>query len=128
MRETLTSIYSQSQPIPKYASTMEGYKAYIIPIPMRNIFKNDSLTEIVVFANYEIEEIQLELVKSKREEAKKKIKKSFREKQLEQTLEIYYKSIQKEKGQRSKHSIEEGFEDNNVFLAEKKRCGIKFIN
>ena len=129
MREALASIYSKSQAIPKYASTMEGYKAYINPIPVRKIFRNDTLTEIVVIATYEIEESQLEFIQSKREEAKKKIKKSFRERQLEQTLEIYYKSIQKEKGLRNvKHSIEEGFEDNNVFLAERKRCGIKFLN
>lgn len=129
MSEVLSSIYCQSKVIPKYASTMEGYKVYIAPIPLRKIFRNDAMTEIVCIATYEIEESQLDLIRMKREEAKKKIKKSFRERQLEQTLQIYYKSIQKEKGHRNvKHSIEEGFEDNNVFLAEKKRCGIKFIN
>ena len=133
MKDSLTNYFGQTKKMGIYACTMEGFKVYINPEPFRRMFSDGTITEIVVIANYEIDEIQMQMIKNKREDTKKRIKKSFREKQLQQTLGIYYNNYQEEGGEEMKQpfikkGVEEGYENNNVFLAEKKRCGIKPLN
>ena len=133
MKDSLTNLYLTSKPIGIYANTMEGHKVHINPFPFRRIFFNENKMEVVLVMTYEIEERQIMAIKIKREEAKKRIRKSFRDKQLEETLGMYYQNYKNENEEEKKksffkESLGNGYENNNVYLAEKKRCGIKLLD
>lgn len=133
MKDSLTNLYLKSKSIGIYANTMEGLKVYINLFPFRRIFSDEARIEVVVITTYDIDEGQMISIKKKREEAKKRIRKSFRDRQLEETLEMYYKNYKngnEEEKEKSffKKSFGDGYENNNVYLAEKKRCGIKLLD
>ena len=111
-----------------YANTMEGYKVYISAVPSRKIIFDGKVTELVLIFQYEIDEKHLENIEKKRNETKKRSKKSFRDTQLEQTLELYYNNNLDHENGVNRKGLEEGYENNNIYLAEKKRCGIRQLN
>ena len=133
MKDSLMNLYLKSKPIGIYATTMEGLKVHINQFPFRRIFSDETRMEVVVVTTYDIDEVQINSIKKKREEAKKSIRKSFRDRQLEETLEIYYKDYKNGNAKEKEKSffkkcLGDGFENNNVFLAEKKRCGFKLLD
>ena len=86
------------------------------------------INEIVCFIKYEIDEQQISLIASKRIEDKQKKKKGYREFQLDQMLSIYYENYVKKQDHVNQGDGLQIHEYNNIYLSEKKRCGIKTMN
>ncbi len=133
MIDSLTNYLCAPKPMQIHANTMEGYKVNIAATPFRKMFMEGPINEIVAIMSYEISEEQMENIRRKRNENwMNRAKKSFRNVQLNQILGAYYdnyfeKNENKMEFQDDKIKMEEGYEYNNTFLSEKKRCGIKLI-
>ena len=132
MNDSLTNYLCSSTSIHIHANTMEGYKVNITATPLRKTFMEGPIHEIVAIMKYEMDEEQIKnILRKRKEDFNKKSKKSFRDVQLDQILgayyENYFENLEDEMEFREKLILEEGYEYNNAFLSEKKRCGIKPI-
>lgn len=128
MKDSITNYLCESQNIKMQAKTMEGFKVQFTATPFRKVFMDDEINEIVCVIKYEIDEQKMEYIEGKRNDSKKKIKGSYREFQLDQMLSLYYDNYVEKDDFRKKDDIFEGYEYNNAYYSEKKRCGIKLLN
>ena len=133
MKDSLTNFLCLPQKMSLYATTIEGTKISISAVPFRKIIQTGKINEFVVFMSYEIDDQQLHSVVMRRKAAKEKRgRKSFRDMQLDQILNIYYddyfeKNIENQDFVQEKIKREEEYGYGNIYLSEKKRCGVKNI-
>lgn len=113
-----------------YANTMEGFKVKVKTQPLKKMLIAEDHQEIAMFIFYEVDEKEFEFISSKRKDSQENKKKSFRDVQLGQLLNAYYNEyIEPKKGyEKYEEEKNEALDYNNVFLSEKKRCGIKIVS